>query len=932
VFRRRSSKRYLPGFIRLTTRVPWLTAALAIVLAVAALWYTARTLEFETSRDALTSSQARYAQLQQEINHEFNKIDYLIVAVEPPNPELGRQFVEALAARLRADTQHFEQIIEKIDTSSLDGKKLLYLTADELRSLHQRLEDSQDFLATLSASPGLGQLLTAINQEISKALVAHITGGLLGLSSPTASPSEPASAEALDISFLTALFTEMERAIAEPKTYYFRSPWGQFFLKDGDVFSETEYLTSKHDRFFFVLVDDKTTPGSMIKHAVAVRALRAHVAAVLKGFPAVRAGVTGDDALNTDEMLTAQHDTLLASVIALVGVALLFIVAFRQIVRPLLVVVMLVVGLCWTMGFTALTVGHLNILSVAFLPILIGLGIDFGIHLVARYGEERTRHVDFGTALQAAYLYTGPGVTAAALTTAVAFYAVMLTNFRGLIELGLIAGSGMVLCLLASFTVLPALLALAERRRHVPAGVWKPLTHDPLAFLTRFPRTLLSVLVLLTLAGAVFVPLPRFDYNLLNLQAHGTESVVWEYRLLEESGRSSWYALGIADSLPELRRKKAQFAALPAVDRVESLASVIPENQDERLVLVRELTPLVSGVSGDWEHPEAVDLDEVRLMLQKIRFKLQRQPSDWDPTKRPSEEQLTAARNALLALQSRMEATPPAMVRSALDTFQRALMDDFATKLGVLRRNTHPTDPITLREVPERLRQRFVSRNGRYLLQIFARGNIRDREPMREFVTQLQSVDADVTGFPVTAYYAIRQMQHGYTYGGVYAFVAITGIVLLLFRRLRPTALALVPMLFGGLWTMACMDLFDLQLNMANLIILPLYLGIAVDNGIHLVHRIQEDPEGAAAPLTRSTGKAIVLSSLTSIVGFGSLMVARHAGIFSLGLLTAVSVACALLATLVVLPLAARLFPPGPPPSSQADTPSTAVMSKASSS
>jgi hypothetical protein len=234
----------------------------------------------------------------------------------------------------------------------------------------------------------------------------------------------------------------------------------------------------------------------------------------------------------------------------------------------------------------------------------------------------------------------------------------------------------------------------------------------------------------------------------------------------------------------------------------------------------------------------------------------------------------------------------------------------FADKLAFLQRNLDPR-PITLADVPDHLRQRFVGKSGRYLLQIFPRHNIWERASMRAFVTQLQAIDADITGPPVIAFHAMRQMQRGYTRGGMYASFVIVGIILLLFRRLRPTLLVLLPVLFGGLWTMACMALVDLQLNMANLIILPLFLGIAVDDGIHLVHRILEDPQNAAAPLAHSTGKAIVLTSLTSMVGFGSLMVARHSGVFSLGLLTTIAVGCSLLATLLVLPVVIHLLSPG---------------------
>ena len=466
------------------------------------------------------------------------------------------------------DTRHFHDVVARIDTTSLDGKKLLLLSPEELRALQQRLDEAQDFVFDLSETPGVVQLLTSINQEISKALVSFLTSGLLGLSPASSASTAPEAAQSLDVSFLGALFTAMEQALAAPGSSLFHSPWASFFLKDDDVFAQQGYLTSKNDRFLFVLVDDRSTQGSFIKHAAPLRALRAHLRALREDFPAVQAGVTGSQALNNDEMVAAQHDTLVATVIALVGVALSFIVAFRQVRRPLLVVCTLMLSVCWALGLTTLTVGHLNILSVAFLPILIGLGIDFGIHLVARYGEERAHNQDFDTALQVAYRHTGPSVVAAALTTALAFYAVMLTDFRGLVELGFIAGSGILLCLLASFTVLPALLALYEKQRQEPPGVWRASGRDPLHGLKRFPRTFLAAIALLTLAGVVLLPTLQFDYNLLNLQAQGTESVRWEYRLQQGSERSSWYANSVATSRDELHRKKAQFAALPVVDRI----------------------------------------------------------------------------------------------------------------------------------------------------------------------------------------------------------------------------------------------------------------------------------------------------------------------------------------------------------------------------
>ena len=366
----------------------------------------------------------------------------------------------------------------------------------------------------------------------------------------------------------------------------------------------------------------------------------------------------------------------------------------------------------------------------------------------------------------------------------------MLANFPGLAELGFIAGSGELLCLIASFTVLPALLAVSQRSLRPRPAAWRarPPTTQP--GWSRFPRLLLGGLGALTLVGLYVSPLPQFDYNLLHLQAEGTESVVWENRLLEASDRSSWYALSTADSLAELQRKQAQFAAHPLVERVESLATLLPPNQPERRALIADVAPLIDAVSGTWEQVAPLDLHKVIEVLGKIRFKLQRPPSDWDPSSRPSEAGLAAARNALIAVQDHLKTMSSEAATQALDRFQRSLMADFAAKWSLLQRNGHPSGLVTLGDVPSYLRERFVGQSGRYLLQIFARGTIWERDPLRTFVSEMQKIDPDITGPPVVAYYSISNMRQGYVRGGLYAFLAIVGITFLHFRRVKPTVLA----------------------------------------------------------------------------------------------------------------------------------------------
>src|ERR671931_182686 len=223
-FLRDVGQRGVWAVVRLSITFPWTTLVMALVLAVLSIWYTSNHLEFQTSRNALVSQNARYIQRFEEIDKDFYELDSFIVVIEPPHLERGKQFVNALVPRLRADTQHFSRIVDRIDTSSLEGKKLLLLSPEDLRTLQQRLQDAQALLTDLAAAPGLQQLLVSINQEISKALVTHLTTAFLGDAS-AATSAAPAEGQALDVTFLAALFSEMEQALAAPASYLFHSPW-----------------------------------------------------------------------------------------------------------------------------------------------------------------------------------------------------------------------------------------------------------------------------------------------------------------------------------------------------------------------------------------------------------------------------------------------------------------------------------------------------------------------------------------------------------------------------------------------------------------------------------------------------------------------------------------------------------------------------------
>lgn len=877
--------------------------ALTALVAV----YTVQHLQFISGRNDLVSSEKRYLQLDEEYTREFMGVDQLVVIVEPRDIQQGKDFVTRLAEILARDTVYVNEIFYRIDTSSLEGKKLLYLPAEDLRSLHDNLVEYQDFIRALATTPGLNPLLESINTQVSAGLVSHLVEGLFGLDA-TVESSPPGEKKPVKIDFLQSLLQELERALND-SAYGYHSSWGKFF-GETDELSDNGYLVSGNRRFVFLMVEPKVSnTGEMNEEQESIAAIRREITALKPQFPGLDAGVTGTKAINNDELVGAQANSNVAAVVSLVGVTLLYLLFFKKHRHPLIIVTALTVGLVWSMGLATLTVGHLTIITAFVAPILIGLADDFGVHFVTRYEQERERGCDTKTALTNVFEQTAPSIIAGGFTASLAFFAVMLTDFQGVRELGQIAGGGLLVSLAATLTFLPALIMVTEiyspwvvvpGERPFLTGFFSGL--GQVMVKTRWP--LLTVAGVLTLAAIMVIPTVTFDYNLLNLQAREVESVKWERRIIANSERSSWNALTTASTPAEAIRKAAAFEALPSVESVESVASLIPEDQEQRLPLVRALQPLLNGFPQTLEAPHSVNIPDLLRTLDKLKLKIRADNEEWDPQKKPDEDDLSAVRQSLLAIIARLQTLPADQGQELLDGFQRSMFRDFQDKWALMRNNLNPSGPITLADIPPQLKSRFVSRDGtKFLLQIYPKYNIWNRQPLEEFITQLRQVDADVTGSPVIGYESIDAMRKGYVEGGLYALVAIVIVAFFSLRSVKDTLLAMIPLGLGMVWTAGLMWLFHLKFNLANLIVVPLILGIGVENGIHLVHRYREEGEGGATLITGSTGQAVTLFSLTTMIGFGSLMLATHRGMFSMGLLLMIAVGSVLVASLFVLPL-----------------------------
>lgn len=883
----------LRAVARVVSRHPVPVLLVALLSAAGSLLYTAGHLRFEMARSTLVGSGARYDRLYQEYRAEFPDYDRLVIVVEAGEVAEAKAYADGLAARLRGDPAHVRDVFHRIDPTEFEDRALLYLSPEDLRTLRAKVEEHREFLAAFAARATLQEFLALTNRDVTRGLVRHLFTDL----GPEGAAGQ---ALAVDLPLLTRVLEGMREALTGGAAY--RSPWGALLARADGKTGTDGYLLSEDERFLFLLVApveaETTFLDSWRSESTGdpVEAIRAAAAALRRDFPGVQVGVTGTPALAADEMRATRRDILLASLFGFLANALLLVIPFRAVVKPAFALLTLLVGIAWAFGFAALTVGHLNLLSAVFSSILIGIGINFPIHFLARYQEARRAGRDTAAALEESLGRTGVGVLGAALVTGAAFWSTLLTDFRGIAELGFIAGSGLLLCFLASVTVFPACIALEDARRPAPA----PPTVSPAAApagrawdrLLGRPRLIVLAGALLALLPLAFVSRIGFDYNLLRLLPGGSDAVATEERLQAQAGHSTWFAVSLAPSLAEVARRHAAFAVLPEVGRVESVADLLPAQQEEKHRILRALRPTVGGLRFLRLPPETPDLTALAESLRRIRFKLGEEEG---------EAEIAAARATLEGVLAGLEAAPAAGgAARRLAAYERRLANDFAEKVRLLRRSVE-APPITAATLPASLRDRFVGPSGRLLLRIYPRGDIWDRGATARFIEALRRVDPDVTGPPVHTFEASRALTRGYGQAGLYALLAIFALSAVLFGHAGHALLSMVPLLAGAGWTLGLMATLGMDFNLANLFALPLILGMGVDNGMNLVARFREE-EGRRFVLATAMGKSMVLASLTTITGFGVLLLAQHRGIASLGLLLTIGVSNILLASLTLLP------------------------------
>lgn len=890
----------LKSLVDFTYRSPWTVLALAALLFVASLAYSALNLEFATDRAALVDQNERFRALAEKFQQEFPDNEELLVVIDGGQTSQREQFADELALRLRARPELFNDIFTKVELPFLRHQALLYLDLKDLQTLRESLAKAQGMVSALANQGDVGKLLAATTSNIEEMLPV-----------------------------LNSILGQLVKSLQTRGRYPYESPWQQalFAQQQGpkpeeahtDFLREARrtafYNTLANDRIHLVLARPSHDSGDVIN------ALRREVKRLKPAYPELNIGITGELVLDQDEMESSISDSMRATLWSLVLVILMFAMSFKNPWRPGMALLALGLSVGWTVGFTALAVGHLNLLTVTFATMLVGLGADFGIHFIYGYEEERTRGREPHRAMVETMRHAGVENFTGAVTTAIAFWAICFTDFRGVAELGLIAGTGVLLSFIAMATVLPALIFLQDRnQKEVPTEDPRPSWGWVLSVLERWllakPIYILLLCIGMTIWSAIRIPQVTFDYNLLNLQSSSLQSVQTELKLLSSDEHGILFAVSLADNLQQAEELSEKFSALHSVSKVESVTPLVPKDYEAKAPVLGQIVKLMATIPLPNPEDPATSgtgkglrkmADGFMLLESTFREAYPRLISSPDPQVRADAKEFKRILDTLFATLQRMG---PGPISDSVTAFQTNLYGDLRSMLSFMK-DQRADQPITLDNLPAPIRLRSIGKSGKILVRVYPKGNPWDRDDLRVFVQEIQKIDPDVIGTPVMVYYHTESLKRAFELSGQYALGAIAIILLIHFRNLKNTLLALLPKIVGVIWMLGLMAHFGVLFNPANFMALPLILGIGLIFGVHVVHRLLEDPfEGI---FTHSTGPAIALSAGTTMAGFGTLMMAKHQGIASLGFLMTAGVGANVLTSLVLLPALMRVISPAPP-------------------
>jgi hopanoid biosynthesis associated RND transporter like protein HpnN len=823
---------------------------------------------------------------------EFRSASNSIVVIRGKEGEI-KKFADEIAPQIEKLTEYVDDVYYKIDKDFFARHGFMLMKEKDL-------EKTYDMFADLNLIP----LLENINDNFEEEYV----GDEEALSTKQ---KEDEAVRSLDgfqhwISTMDEFVSNPEKADEELA----ERAIDRFLYGD-------PYFISQDKRILLMTVKPTFNEMDIEKDVASTDSIQAILNKNLENFPDVKAGLTGSIPLQRDEMYYTQRDMGFGLILALVLVIMLFVLTFRMLSIPILAGVNLILAIIITVGLVAIYPGRLNLMTAMFGVILVGLGIDYAVHIISLYSERRTIDKDAPTAMEEALVRSGGGIITGALTTAAAFFTLSISVTRGIKEMGVVLGMGIICAMVVTVIGLPAFLSAMEkfssRFRKKP---FQP-RHIEFTALENFGksvsrRPLRYLLIGFVLTGFFFYQYRyrlRFDYNMLNIEPKGLPTVMLQDTIVDAFDLSIDYAMVTASTVEESYALAEKAKEMPSFSMVENIGDFCPpmKKQEKRLVYINKIRNLLdknkqnlsissTNLQNLIEQLERLDMNIYELS--QLAFLGGQDKVDEKCKSIIGDPESENPESIILNLVDKIKENPANSIRR-LNKFRKLYEPLLRKKIYDM---ANP-EFLTLDNIPYNIKSRYVNDDeDLFLVNIYPREYIWHFENMRRFSKQVELVSERATGLPPLFLRLIELIGRDGKRATVLTLFIVVLLLWLDFRSLKLALLGIIPLIAGGLWMLGLLSTFGMMLTVVNVIGIPMIVGIGIDDGVHILHRYRVEGFNKTPHVLLSTGKAVLLTSLTTMAGFGSLMISKYRGFIGLGALLVFGVGACFITTVLFMP------------------------------
>ncbi|HEY5131572.1 MAG TPA: MMPL family transporter [Bradyrhizobium sp.] len=844
------------SIVKACTRFASLTILVALILAIAAGFYTARHFSINTDINTLISPNLDWRQRDNQFGEAFDRERTILAVVDAPTPELTGAASKALAQKLSGDTRNFESVQPLGSGEFFEKNGLLFLPVAEVGRLTGQFESAAPLIEIMAGDPSIRGLTGALETGL-----AGVKRGQVKLDNTERPFNLIAQTVENVLNTGSATFSWRELVSDKP-------------LTDSDRRAFIEFKP--------VLDYNALEPGKAATDAIRQAARDLNLA----GEYGARVRLTGPVPIANEEYATVQDGAIRNGIGTVIVVLVILWLALHSAKIIFAVFVNLFIGLSITTAAGLMMVGSLNLLSIAFAVLFIGLGVDFGIQFSVRYRSERFKNDDMRQALEEAARRAAVPLSLAAMATAAGFLCFLPTDYKGISELGEIAGAGMLVAFLTSITVLPALLRLLN-----PPGEKEPVGYAFLApvdlFLEKYRVAIIVGTLVVAVAGLPLLYFLKFDFNPMNLRNGNAESIATFLDLRKDPNTGANAINVLTNSDADARKIAEHLEKLPEVLSVRWLDSFVPQDQPAKLKLIAQgakvLNPALNPDSIDAPPSDEENVEALKGSAESLR------------------KTAGDAKGPGAVASRRLADTLSKLAESNQDTRDKT-QAIFVTPLKLVLdqlNNLLQAQPVSLKTLPADVVSSWKTRDGLQRVEALPRGDPNDNETLRKFASAVLAAEPNAIGGPVSILKSGDTVVKAFIHAGIWALVVISLLLWLALRRLTDVLLTLVPLLVAGAVTMEICVLMGLPLNFANIVALPLMLGIGVAFKIYYVTAWRS---GRTNLLQTSLTRAIFFSAMTTATAFGSLWLSSHPGTASMGKLLALSLLTTLAAVLLFQP------------------------------